>query len=71
MSVTQIASRVAAAVVYAVTGYVVAAGVLDVAAWKAALMSGLFVLLEIARKLAAALKDGRLTNVELNEIFKH
>lgn len=71
MSVTQIASRVAAAVVYAATGYIVAAGVLDVAAWKAALMSGLFVLLELVRKLAAALKDGRLTNVELNEIFKH
>lgn len=71
MSVTQIVSRVAASVVYAVTGYVVAAGVLDVAAWKAALMSGLFVLLELSRKLAAALMDGRLTNAELNEIFKH
>ena len=62
--------RLAAAFAYAFSGYLVAVPVLDVTAWKAAVMSGGFVVLDIVRKLAGSYVDGKLTFKEINDAFK-
>lgn len=70
MTVQTFVLRLAAAFAYAFSGYLVAAAVLDVTAWKAAVMSGAFVVLDIVRKLAASYADGKLTFKEINDAFK-
>lgn len=70
MAVREIIIRLLAAFVYAFSGYIVAAAVLDVTAWKAAVMSAGFVILDIVRKLAGSYADGKLTFKEINEAFK-
>lgn len=70
MTVRTILARLGAAFVYAASGYLVAAAVLDVTAWKAAVMSGAFVVLEVVRKLAGSYADGKLTFKEINDAFR-
>lgn len=43
--------------------------VIDVEAWKSALMAGSFSVLEILRSLAMAYRDGTLTKEELDSSF--
>lgn len=70
MTVKTIIVRLGAAFVYAFTGYLIAASALDVTAWEAAVMSGIFVVIDVVRKLAASYADGKLTFKEINDAFR-
>lgn len=69
MSVRIFLIKLGATFVSAVLGNLGMAQVLGVEEWKAALMSGGYVVLEVVRKLAMALRDGSLTNEEATDIF--
>jgi len=43
--------------------------VVDVDIWKASVMSGAIAVLAVVQKLAAAYKDGKLTEAEVSDAF--
>ena len=53
----------------AVVNAMMVGAVVDVEAWKSALMAGSFSVLEILRSLAMAYRDGRLTKEEIESSF--
>lgn len=69
MNVKKLVLRVSAAFVSAALGNLGMAQLLGVEEWKAALMSGGYVVLEILRQLALAYRDGMLTDEEIADIF--
>lgn len=53
----------------AVVNAMMIGAVVDVSAWKSALMAGSFSVLEILRSLAMAYRDGELTKEEIESSF--
>jgi hypothetical protein len=69
MNVKKFLIQLGATFVSAALGNLGMAQVLGVEEWKAALMSGGYVVLEVIRKLAVALRDGSLTEDEATDLF--
>jgi hypothetical protein len=61
--------QLAATFVSAALGNLGTAQLLGVEEWKAAVMSGGYVVLEVIRKLAIAMRDGSLTDEEAADLF--
>lgn len=67
---TILAKRLAATFVAAAVPNILAGSLLvDVAVWKAAVMSGAVATLGIVQSLAVAYKDGKLTAAEIEQAF--
>ena len=69
MNVKKFLIQLGATFVSAALGNLGMAQVLGVEEWKAAVMSGGYVVLEVLRKLALALRDGSLTEEETGDLF--
>lgn len=69
MNVKKLLVQISAAFVSAALGNLGMAQVLGVEEWKAAVMSGGYVVLEIIRQMALAFRDGMITDEELADIF--
>lgn len=69
MNVKKFLIQLGATFVSAALGNLGMAQVLGVEEWKAAVMSGGYVVLEVLRKLALALRDGSLTEEETSDLF--
>jgi hypothetical protein len=69
MNVKKFLIQLGATFVSAALGNLGMAQVLGVEEWKAAVMSGGYVVLEVIRKLAIALRDGSLTEEETSDLF--
>ena len=69
MTVRSVVARLGATFGYAVIGNIASAQFLDIAVWKAAVMAGVFVVLDVLRSLLGAYRDGILTYDEINEAF--
>lgn len=69
MNVKKFLVQLSATFVSAALGNLGMAQVLGVEEWKAAVMSGGYVVLEVVRKLALAYRDGSLTEDEADELF--
>lgn len=69
MNVKKFLVQLGATFVSAALGNLGMAQVLGVEEWKAAVMSGGYVVLEVLRKLALALRDGSLTEEETSDLF--
>ena len=61
--------RLSAVFFVAAANAITLGAVIDVAAWKSALMAGSFSVLEILRSLAMAYRDGKLTQEEIDSSF--
>jgi hypothetical protein len=69
MNVKKFLIQLGATFVSAALGNLGMAQILGVEEWKAAVMSGGYVVLEVIRKLAIALRDGSLTEEETSDLF--
>ncbi len=69
MNVKKFLIQLGATFISAALGNLGMAQVLGVEEWKAAVMSGGYVVLEVIRKLAIALRDGSLTEEETSDLF--
>jgi hypothetical protein len=69
MNVKKFLVQLGATFVSASLGNLGMAQVLGVEEWKAAVMSGGYVVLEVIRKLAVALRDGSVTEEEAGDLF--
>jgi hypothetical protein len=68
--ITILVKRLAATFVAAAVPNILAGSLLvDVAVWKAAVMSGAVATLAIVQSLAVAYKDGKLTAAEIEQAF--